>query len=346
MTLRFSSATALLLSATALLCTSCRKPEIRVYLAPKDPPPSETPHTADDGHDHSQPERPRPKVTWTLPAGWLETAPASVSVAAFSVKGDGGEAAVTITPLPNLAGQEAMVVNMYRQQAGLEPIEQSAIDGVLTPVEVAGAQGRLLEINGTGGDKPVRIVTAIAHRDGQSWFYRIAGDDAVVAAQKPVFLDFIKTVRIEAAAPPSDTLATDEVERPKFNWTVPEGWKPVAAGQMQVAKFSVPERDGAKAEVSVSIFPTDTGGTLANVNRWCKQLGLPEVDAATLPPLLQPLDPALSDATLVTLKQDSRALLGAIVPRGGQWWFYKIMGDAAAVTAQRESFIAFAKAQP
>lgn len=349
MTSRFSSATALLLSAAALLCPSCRKPEISVYLAPKDPPPPATQHTADDGHDHGQhgaSERPRPKVAWTLPAGWVETQPTSVSVAAFSVKGAGGEAAVTITPLPNLQGQEAMVVNMYRQQAGLPPLDQSALASVLSPVEVAGGPGQLLEIAGAGGGKPVRIVTAIAHRDGQSWFYRIVGDDAVVAAQKLAFIEFIKSVRIEAAAPATSTTTTAGAGKPEFRWTVPAGWQQVAAGQMQVAKFAIPERDGAKAEVSVSIFPSDTGGTLANVNRWRKQLGSPEVDEAGLAALVQPLDPATAAAQLVTLRQDSRALLGAIVPRGDQWWFYKMMGDAAAVTAQRESFISFAKAQP
>ncbi len=344
---RTSFHAAVLLSLATVLSAGCRKPEIRSYIAPKDPPPAEE-HYPGDGHDHGPPEvRPRPKVTWTLPGGWQETASNEVSVATFTVKTDAGEGAVTITPLPNLQGQEALVVNMYRQQAGLQPIEQSAVGDLLKPVEVAGGQGQLLEIDGNSGGKPVRILTAIAHRDGQSWFYRIAGDAALVDAQRPTFLDFLKTVQIEQSADAAAAPAvTASAEPAKSNWTVPEGWTQLAAGQMQVAKFSVPERDGAKAEVSVSTFPSDTGGMLANVNRWRQQLGLGEVDEAGLAESVAPLDGNSPDAKLVSLANENRALLGAIVPREGQWWFYKMMGDTPAVSAARDSFVEFAKAQP
>ena len=96
----------------------------------------------------------------------------------------------------------------------------------------------------------------------------------------------------------------------------------------------------------MSIFPNDTGGTLANVNRWRQQLGLPAIEDAGLAGIIAPLDPATPDAVLIDLKSDPRALLGAIVPRDGRWWFYKMLGDAPAVSAARESFIAFAKTQP
>jgi hypothetical protein len=39
-------------------------------------------------------------------------------------------------------------------------------------------------------------------------------------------------------------------------------------------------------------------------------------------------------------------MLGAIVPRGERWWFYKMLGDASAVAAAREDFVRFASTQP
>jgi hypothetical protein len=110
---------------------------------------------------------------------------------------------------------------------------------------------------------------------------------------------------------------------------------------MQAAKFSVPDKDGAKAEVTVSVFPSDTGGALANVNRWRGQVGLPAVDEAGLAGCTSPLDPALPGAVLADLKGESKSMLGAIVPRGGEWFFYKLTGDAAAVSAAREAFVSF-----
>ena len=126
----------------------------------------------------------------------------------------------------------------------------------------------------------------------------------------------------------------------------PEQWKEIPAGQMQVAKFAVPERGGARAEVFVSVFPNDTGGALANVNRWRKQIGLADVPPSELPRMVSPLDPAQPEAILVDMTNSSKRLLGAIVPREGRYWFYKLLGDAAAVSPEKDAFVAFVKTQP
>jgi hypothetical protein len=98
--------------------------------------------------------------------------------------------------------------------------------------------------------------------------------------------------------------------------------------------------------VFVSVFPNDTGGTLANVNRWRRQLKLAETDETGLASMAAPLDAAISNSVLVDMTNDTQRMLGAIVPRGGQWWFYKLLGDSAAVGAERENFIRFAKSNP
>jgi hypothetical protein len=132
----------------------------------------------------------------------------------------------------------------------------------------------------------------------------------------------------------------------KAGWQVPSQWKEIPAGQMQVAKFAVPARGSAKAEVFVSVFPSDTGGTLANVNRWRKQIGLPEAQSGELTSMVSPLDPAQPEAILVDMTNNTKRLLGAIVPRDGRYWFYKLLGDAEAVTPEKESFVAFVKSKP
>ncbi len=338
-------------STAAIFCTlamgfgGCKKPHIRVYLAPREVPATAAAEPAPE-REESAPPRPKPQISYTLPPGWTEAASSSVSVASFAIKSGSAEANVAITPLPNLAGKEAMVVNMWREQAGLAPIDDAELAKTLEPVEIGGKKGQIFEVLGAReGGAPMRIVTAFYHENGASWFYKLAGDEALVAAQKPVFIEFLKSVRIkEPSAPAGDTPSAPPTS--EFQWKVPDGWQTLKPGNMQVGKFAVPEKDGAKAEVFVSIFPNDTGGTLANVNRWAQQLGLPAVDDAGLANITAPLDPATPDAVLIDLKNDPRALLGAIVPRDGRWWFYKMMGGAPAVSAARESFIAFAKTQP
>ena len=214
----------------------------------------------------------------------------------------------------------------------------------------------------------MKIVTAMMPRGDVSWFYKLQGDVALVDAQKPAFIDFLKSVKIEdapvsamasamaapvAAAPdalpamgaPGSSPDVAGTPGPQ-NWTVPSDWKTLAPGAMQIAKFAVPEQAGAKADVTVSTFPSATGGTLANVNRWRRQIGLPEVNKADLASLVSPLDPADSEAILVDMTNKNQRLIGAIVPRDGQYWFYKLLGDAGAVAPQKESFMAFAKSKP
>ena len=332
-------------SILAMGVSGCKKPHIRVYFAPREVPATpvanESPELAE-----TAPPRAKPQLSYTLPAGWTEAPANSVSLAAFAIKAGEKEAGVNITPLPNLAGREALVVNMWREQAGLAPIEDTELAKTLEAVEIGGKKGQMFEVLGAKeGGAPLRIVTAFYHENGASWFFKLAGDEALVSAQKATFVEFLKSVRVkEGAAPAAD--APPAPPSSEFKWKVPDGWQTLTPGNMQVGKFAVPEKDGGKGEVFVSIFPSDTGGTLANVNRWAQQLGLPAVDDAGLKNVAAALDPATPDAVLIDLKGDSRALLGAIVPRDGKWWFYKLLGDASAVTAARESFIAFAKTQP
>ena len=351
---------------------ACERENIEVYTAPKDQPVAEE-HFPGDGHDHgtegTQPTaRPElPKFTWTLPAGWQEIPAGQMSAASFSMKGEGGEAGVTVTPLPNLRGQEDMVVNMWRQQVGQEPLSAQQVKEALTETEIAGEKGQLFEIAGTRDGKPLKIVTAMLHgQGGASWFFKLSGDSAVVDAQRQAFLDFVKSVKFEpassteqpatASAPAPAPAATPAAPAPSqfptaapegdFKWTVPASWEKLAAGQMQVAKFKVPEKEGANAEVAVSVFPSDTGGTLSNVNRWLGQIGKSPVQESELGTYVKPLEGGPEGAQLVDLAGDDKNMLAAIVPRDGRWWFYKMTGGAAAVNAARDEFVAFAKAQP
>ena len=336
-------------AAATLAGTACQKQAIQVYTAPKDPAPAVATAVDDaDSHStHSTVAKARPQVTWKLPENWRETGPGQLSLASFTIAGSGNESAqVTITPLARLVGRDTEIVNMWREQLGLEPLSREDAARQFQAVQVGGEPGNLFEVGGAptkGG--PMKIVTAVVHRSDASWFYKLAGDAAVVDSTKPAFIEFLKSIEIkEAAAGTSGDAATAADSKP--NWRVPQQWKELPPGQMQFAKFAVPERGGGKAEVFVSVFPNDTGGTLMNVNRWRKQIGLADAAPSELGRLVSPLDPAQPDAILVDMTNSSKRLLGAIVPRDGRYWFYKLSGDAAAVTPEKEAFLAFVRTQP
>ena len=329
---------------------------------PHNPHNPHDPHGANNPHAAMQPAM--PKLSWDkLPAGWTEAGSGQMSVASFVIAGDGGsKATVAITPLGGLAGKETVIVNMWRQQVGQTELSDDEVTKQFLPVEIAGAAGKMFDVTGKAeGGAAMRIVTAMQHRDGTSWFFKLQGSDALVQAQKEAFVAFLKTIKFtEAPAAPAIAAggglpamgaapAPGAVPASSADWKIPNGWKSIAPGQMQVAKFSVPEIGGAKAEVMVSVFPNSTGGTLANVNRWRGQIGINPLGDADLATLVKPLDEKIPDSALVDmtgtdLKTSKPArLVGAIVPRGGQWYFFKLLGDDAAVAAQKDAFIAFAK---
>ena len=356
-----------------LLLAGCGRDEIKVYRVSKEEPKAPAPAAPQSDNNAMPPGHPpisgmpsaaRANVSWTLPDGWEEINPGRMSRGTFMITNDAGlQAQVSITPLPGLEGKEVPIVNMWRQQVGLSELSDDDAAKELKPVEIGGQPGRMFNVTGksdTGSS--MRIVTAIVSREGVSWFYKLIGDDALVEAQKPRFVSFLNSIRITdepvaEAAPPDmsgglpqmgggPAESTPGETAAGFHWTVPSGWKVEAAGQMQLAKFSVPAVGDAKAEVMVSAFPNSTGGVPGNVNRWRRQIGLPPLDDAEAAALAQPLDDKLPDAVLVDMTGGDKQLIGAILPRNGQWWFYKLIGDPGAVAPQKDAFVAFVKSEP
>jgi hypothetical protein len=129
-----------------------------------------------------------------------------------------------------------------------------------------------------------------------------------------------------------------------LTWEAPAAWTPKAPGPMRKASFGVPGA-GGEAELSITAFPGDVGGELANVNRWRGQVGL-----SSLPP--SELDSAVSRVESGGLKiaiveilaegdPNGKSILGAIIPVDGSTWFFKLSGPASAVKASKPAFIGF-----
>jgi hypothetical protein len=287
--------------------------------------------------------------------------------ASFRVAGkDGKQADVSVIPLPGLAGSDLDNVNRWRGQVGLPGVSEAELAKLAQPVEIAGQSASLYEQAGSNpgsGDK-TNILAAITRRDGTAWFFKMTGNDALVTEQKPAFIEFLKSVSFPAAVaqaqlppshPPIDggnmmaqAATAAPSGQPKPNWQVPSGWKEIPGGPFLVAKFLVTGAANAQAGVNVSMSSNDGGGTLANVNRWrTTQLGLGPVTEADLPKDIQTIDLPGGKASLVDLTgQDARSgqptrLLAVVIPRSGETWFYKLMGNAEVVQQEKDAFMKF-----
>jgi hypothetical protein len=149
--------------------------------------------------------------------------------------------------------------------------------------------------------------------------------------------------------PVGATASQSSSGRAPLKYTVPVGWKEVPSQKaFRVASFEV-EADGKRAEVSVSPLSGAAGGTLANVNRWRDQIGLPPIDSAKLRDQLRELEVADAPASLIELigpesaGDNRQSILGVMLERGSQTWFFKMTGPADLVAQQRSTFEEFVR---
>jgi hypothetical protein len=348
------------LLATGLLLLGCRKEETASYSVPKEAASPAPPKaaTASPAVPSTAP------VQWTTPAGWQEQPPSAMRVGSFVITKDDRHAEVSIIPLQGVSGGELANVNRWRGQVGLEPVDEAKLLATAEKVSIGNAPASLYEMAGTDPktQQPSRIVGSILSSGGTTWFFKMTGNDALVAEQKPVFKEFLKTIHFDSAQP-SDQLAQatgpmnmnfqslppapGDAAADKPTWDVPTGWQEQPASAMRLATFRVTGENAAKADVSVIKLAGDAGGVLANVNRWRSQLGLQPVDQAGLEPLLTTREVGGTKILVVDMAGQSAEegeksrLLAAIVPRAGNTWFYKMLGSDQLVAQQKPAFTKF-----
>lgn len=194
------------LIVAACLLGGCKDREIATYRAPKDPVPA-TPApgaaTAPAGGDamaNTAVPTGSDSLAWTAPAHWVAKPPSAMRKGSFALKGDGGaDADLSITAFPGDTGGLLANLNRWRGQIALAPFAAAELDGAIQHFDGAGGMHfDVVDFAGTANGVPTRIVGAVLPRNGETWFFKLMGPDALVAAQKNDFLSFLHTVKESA----------------------------------------------------------------------------------------------------------------------------------------------------
>ena len=139
----------------------------------------------------------------------------------------------------------------------------------------------------------------------------------------------------------TNRVQAEDAAIPLPTWTVPAGWQK-AEGQrpMRVATFTI-----AGGEIAVSQFGGNGGGLLANVNRWCGQVGRAAVTAEQLPDIAPQFEIPGFVGNTMHLKGAEKHMLGAVIyePKADRTWFVKLLSTPALADQQEAALIAFAK---
>jgi hypothetical protein len=179
------------------LC-GCGREDVQVYRVGKEEPRAASAQPAGQANEDAPPQ-----LEFKAPIGWEEVAPGQMRVASFRINGkEGKQADVSVVPLPGLAGSDLDNVNRWRGQVGLAPVTEQELAKLAEPLEIAGEKAQLYDQAGQvpgSGDK-ARILAALTRKDGVAWFFKMTGDDELVAQQKPSFIEFLKSVRFGSPA--------------------------------------------------------------------------------------------------------------------------------------------------
>lgn len=376
--MRHSASSNLLPFATGLLILAvagCDRNSVKVYTVDSTnavvtlPPPAAPamPTTMPDGlpaPDNSG----LPKLKYTLPDGWKEKPLTQLRVASFEISENGKSADVSVIPLGGMAGGDLANVNRWRGQVGQSPVDEIDLKQIAEPVAVGSQPADLYDLAGTspGSGDAERILGVILHRQETAWYFKMMGDAAVAEKNKPGFIAFLKSVEFESANTSAAPTAMDMSQLPaghpavpgmtapadtaastaQPSWTVPADWKTGEVSQFILAKFDIQGAGEATAAATVSELDGDGGGLLPNLNRWRGQFGLPAItdaDAAKLPTIdAGGIQAALADFTGTDARSGKPTrLVGVVLPRNGQTWFYKLMGDPDVVARQKDALIKF-----
>ena len=369
----------IILLSIGLVLAGCKDTRIVAYRVPKESP-GVSPAVADTGAAAAPAIRWRTPPGWQVQPGdavrqgsflvaGADGAKADVSITTFP--GDVGG---------DLANVNRWRAQVQLPPIGDTDLPQ-ALTRVSTPAGeflVVDLSGNAASADGGRG---TRILGAILKQAAQTWFFKMSGDARMVEAQKPVFLDFLQSVQFGAAtgaaplAGPARVANTNDLPpdahglpaaaslppgHPPIDagtaggamastpvavatgqplvWTAPPDWKPTTGSAMRKASYAVIGPEGT-GDLSVTAFPGDVGGDLANVNRWRGQLDLPPVES--LDGAVQSLDANGLHMLVFDGANGGRGMLGAIVPRPGETWFFKLTGPDALLARSKPAFLDF-----
>lgn len=152
----------------------------------------ETGAAADAHAHHDHPHLGR--LTWDVPASWSAKPLSQMRKGSYAMKGtDGAEADLSITSFPGEAGGLLDNLNRWRGQLQLAPLAQAAIGEATSTVVNGDFRFTVVDYTSAAGD--TRLLGAVLSFDGETVFFKAVGPTAVLEQQKPVFLEFLKSIK-------------------------------------------------------------------------------------------------------------------------------------------------------
>lgn len=133
-------------------------------------------------------------LKYDLPEGWTELAPTSMRLANLSVGEGADQVEVTVSSMPAVMSTLS-VVNVWRGDLGLGPVDQQQSADSLTQVEVGDGEAEFVEMTSVEGDR--MLLGAVLVRGDRVWLLKIRGAEATVTAQRDAFRQWLGSISFD-----------------------------------------------------------------------------------------------------------------------------------------------------
>jgi hypothetical protein len=133
---------------------------------------------------------------WTIPADWQALPPSQFLFAEFSITGtNGANADVNVAQMGGDGGGWLANANRWRGQLGLPQITEGDLSMLAMTIDSPNGKIQIVDFSGTDAKtgKPTRLVGAVVPQNGQTWFYKLMGDESILAQQTNAFVKFIQS---------------------------------------------------------------------------------------------------------------------------------------------------------
>ena len=297
-----------------------------------------------------------PVVTWKLPSNWGENPDLSGPMAgSFHVKTDSGpKGRIGVMPFRQQVST-LDVANMFGQELGFSTFTKKTLSPYLEEKMIGLRNFEWLilkEKNSSSSSSPKVALLALLRQEGETWLFPFIADQDLVLKESDNFTAFLESCVLRSAKEqpivakssrptiPTKTAPPPPRKNP-WTWQVPSNWKKTKGSSIRLASFSVSAQNGKKLDISVTSFPGDVGGLLANVNRWVGQIGLPPVDQSLLEKYTTPITLAGEPAHLIEAYGQEQGLLAGALFLKKEAWFFKLQGDQVLAKKEKENFTAF-----
>ena len=198
---------------------------------------------------------------------------------------------------------------------------------------------------------PKTVLLALHRQDSHTGLFPFIGAKDLVDAELENFALFLESTVLRAGSEPIRALSQSVSSSPSPapappgptapDWKIPANWTPGPSSSMRLASYEVSDEEGNELDFSVTSFPGDVGGLLANVNRWLGQIGVQPTDEEGLKRFVRPVTIDGISAQLVEASSEDKTLYAAILMREDRSWFFKLTGSKSLAEKENKNFSDF-----